>query len=172
MNPVPPMNRAATHQPEISLVNQRGTLQSVIAAPFGQTPSRQATQFFVDEGNQRLPRPSFPLAPSREQRSDLVGRTGTQNNNLRRYPGPVRRKRYLGFVRKSMHSGHLAGASNSRRTVGDAESIWVSSSSCAGIDIGKRFLVCCVMTGAAHEEARSETRGEWPGGFASHPLPC
>jgi len=101
------MNRAATHQPEISLVNQRGTLQSVIAAPFGQTPSRHATQFFVDEGNQRLPRPSFPLAPSREQRSDLVGRTGMQNNNLRRYPGPVRRKRYLGFVRKSMHSGHL-----------------------------------------------------------------
>src|SRR5712692_8624060 len=29
---------------------------------------------------------------------------------------------------------------------------------CAGSDIGKRFLVCCVMTGAAHEEPRSETR--------------
>jgi transposase len=29
---------------------------------------------------------------------------------------------------------------------------------CAGIDIGKRFLVCCVMTGAAYEEPRSETR--------------
>jgi transposase len=29
---------------------------------------------------------------------------------------------------------------------------------CAGIDIGKRFLVCCVTTGAAHEEPRSETR--------------
>ena len=29
---------------------------------------------------------------------------------------------------------------------------------CAGIDIGKRFLLCCVMTGAAHEEPRSETR--------------
>jgi len=29
---------------------------------------------------------------------------------------------------------------------------------CAGIDIGKRVLVCCVMTGAAHEEPRSETR--------------
>ena len=29
---------------------------------------------------------------------------------------------------------------------------------CAGIDIGKRFLMCCVMTGAAHEEPRSETR--------------
>src|SRR5216684_1831481 len=29
---------------------------------------------------------------------------------------------------------------------------------CAGIDIGKRFLVCCVMTGAAHEEPCSETR--------------
>src|SRR5258707_15117936 len=29
---------------------------------------------------------------------------------------------------------------------------------CGGIDIGKRFLVCCVMTGAAHEEPRSETR--------------
>ena len=25
---------------------------------------------------------------------------------------------------------------------------------CAGIDIGKGFLVCCVMTGAAHEEPR------------------
>jgi transposase len=29
---------------------------------------------------------------------------------------------------------------------------------CAGIDIGKRFLLCCVLTGAAHEEPRSETR--------------
>ena len=29
---------------------------------------------------------------------------------------------------------------------------------CAGIDIGKRFLLCCVMTRAAHEEPRSETR--------------
>src|SRR5271167_3049418 len=29
---------------------------------------------------------------------------------------------------------------------------------CAGIDIGKRFLLCCVMTGAAHEEPRSDTR--------------
>jgi hypothetical protein len=29
---------------------------------------------------------------------------------------------------------------------------------CAGIDIGKRFLVCCVMTGVAHEEPHSETR--------------
>jgi transposase len=29
---------------------------------------------------------------------------------------------------------------------------------CAGIDIGKRFLVCCALTGAAHEEPRSETR--------------
>ena len=29
---------------------------------------------------------------------------------------------------------------------------------CAGIDIGKRFLLCYVMTGAAHEEPRSETR--------------
>ena len=29
---------------------------------------------------------------------------------------------------------------------------------CAGIDIGKRFLLCCVMTGAAHEEPRCETR--------------
>ena len=28
----------------------------------------------------------------------------------------------------------------------------------AGIDIGKCFLLCCVMTGAAHEEPRSETR--------------
>jgi len=29
---------------------------------------------------------------------------------------------------------------------------------CAGIDIGIRFLLCCVLTGAAHEEPRSETR--------------
>ena len=29
---------------------------------------------------------------------------------------------------------------------------------CAGIDIGKRFLLCCVLTGAAHEEPSSETR--------------
>jgi len=28
---------------------------------------------------------------------------------------------------------------------------------CTGIDIGKRFLVCCVVTGAAHEESRSQT---------------
>ena len=28
---------------------------------------------------------------------------------------------------------------------------------CAGIDIGKRFLLCCVVTGAAHEESRSQT---------------
>jgi transposase len=28
---------------------------------------------------------------------------------------------------------------------------------CAGIDIGKRFLLCCVVTGAAREESRSQT---------------
>jgi len=28
---------------------------------------------------------------------------------------------------------------------------------CAGIDIGKRFLLCCVLTGSAAEEPRSET---------------
>src|SRR5215469_12016896 len=28
---------------------------------------------------------------------------------------------------------------------------------CAGIDIGKRFLLCCVLTGGATEEPRSET---------------
>jgi hypothetical protein len=29
---------------------------------------------------------------------------------------------------------------------------------CAGIDIGKRFLLCCVLSGAAADEPRSETR--------------
>src|ERR1700722_19440095 len=29
---------------------------------------------------------------------------------------------------------------------------------CGGIDVGKRFLLCCVLTGAAHEEPRSQTR--------------
>jgi transposase len=29
---------------------------------------------------------------------------------------------------------------------------------CAGIDVGKRFLLCCALTGAAHEEPRSQTR--------------
>jgi len=28
---------------------------------------------------------------------------------------------------------------------------------CGGIDIGQRFLLCCVMTGAANEEPRSES---------------
>ena len=29
---------------------------------------------------------------------------------------------------------------------------------CVGIDVGKKFLVACVMTGPAHGEARSEIR--------------
>ena len=28
---------------------------------------------------------------------------------------------------------------------------------CAGIDVGKRFLFCCVLTGAANEEPYSQT---------------
>jgi transposase len=28
---------------------------------------------------------------------------------------------------------------------------------CAGIDVGKRFLLCCVLTGAANEEPHGET---------------
>jgi Transposase len=29
---------------------------------------------------------------------------------------------------------------------------------CTGIDVGKRFLLCCVLTGAAQDEPRSQTR--------------
>ena len=29
---------------------------------------------------------------------------------------------------------------------------------CAGIDVGKKFLLCCALTGAAQEEPRSQTR--------------
>jgi len=29
---------------------------------------------------------------------------------------------------------------------------------CAGIDVGKCFLLCCVLTGAAQEEPRSQTQ--------------
>jgi transposase len=29
---------------------------------------------------------------------------------------------------------------------------------CAGIDIGKRFLLCCVLTGSAADEPSGETR--------------
>jgi hypothetical protein len=29
---------------------------------------------------------------------------------------------------------------------------------CAGIDVGKRFLLCCALTGAAQDEPRSQTR--------------
>jgi hypothetical protein len=29
---------------------------------------------------------------------------------------------------------------------------------CAGIDVGKSFLLCCVLIGAANEEPESETR--------------
>jgi hypothetical protein len=28
---------------------------------------------------------------------------------------------------------------------------------CEGIDVGKRFLLCCALTGAAHEEPQSQT---------------
>ena len=28
---------------------------------------------------------------------------------------------------------------------------------CAGIDVGKRFLFCCVLTGAANEEPHEQT---------------
>ena len=28
---------------------------------------------------------------------------------------------------------------------------------CAGIDVGKRFVLCCVLTGAANEEPHSQT---------------
>lgn len=28
---------------------------------------------------------------------------------------------------------------------------------CGGIDIGKRFLLCCALTGAAHEEPHTQT---------------
>jgi hypothetical protein len=28
---------------------------------------------------------------------------------------------------------------------------------CAGIDVGKRFLFCCVLTGAANEEPHGQT---------------
>jgi hypothetical protein len=29
---------------------------------------------------------------------------------------------------------------------------------CAGIDVGKRFVLWCVLTGAAYEEPRGQTR--------------
>jgi transposase len=29
---------------------------------------------------------------------------------------------------------------------------------CASIDVGKRFLLCCVLTGSAAEDPHSETR--------------
>jgi len=29
---------------------------------------------------------------------------------------------------------------------------------CAGIDVGKRFLLCSVLTGAAHDDPTSQTR--------------
>jgi hypothetical protein len=34
----------------------------------------------------------------------------------------------------------------------------VKKERCAGIEIGKRFLLCCVFNRAAHEEPHSETR--------------
>jgi len=38
------------------------------------------------------------------------------------------------------------------------ESMGKINERCGGIDVGKRFLLCCVLTGAAHEEPRSQTR--------------
>jgi transposase len=29
---------------------------------------------------------------------------------------------------------------------------------CAGIDVGKRFVLCCALTGAAQDEPRTQTR--------------
>src|SRR5260370_16282435 len=40
----------------------------------------------------------------------------------------------------------------------EEESLGKINERCAGIDVGKRFLLCCVLTGAAHEEPRSHTR--------------
>jgi transposase len=38
------------------------------------------------------------------------------------------------------------------------ESMGKINERCGGIDVGKRFLLCCVLSGAAHEEPRSQTR--------------
>ena len=38
------------------------------------------------------------------------------------------------------------------------ESMGKINERCGGIDVGKRFLLCCVLTGAAHQEPRSQTR--------------
>jgi len=40
----------------------------------------------------------------------------------------------------------------------EEESMGKINERCGGIDVGKRFLLCCVLTGAAHEEPRSQTR--------------
>jgi transposase len=46
-----------------------------------------------------------------------------------------------------------------RQLFGDEELIMGKiKERCAGIDVGKRFVLCCVLTGAAHEEPRGQTR--------------
>ena len=42
------------------------------------------------------------------------------------------------------------------------ESMGKINERCGGIDVGKRFLLCCVLTGAAHEEPRSQTGVSMP----------
>ena len=47
----------------------------------------------------------------------------------------------------------------------EEESMGEINERCGGIDKGKRFLFCCVLTGAAHEEPRSQTGvsiPQWP----------
>jgi transposase len=47
-----------------------------------------------------------------------------------------------------------------RQLFGDEELMMMGkiNERCAGIDVGKRFVLCCVLTGAAHEEPRGQTR--------------
>ena len=57
----------------------------------------------------------------------------------------------------------------SRQLFGDKEQIMGKiNERCAGIDVGKRFLLCCVLTGSAYEEPRSPLRRAKPWFRVSH----
>jgi hypothetical protein len=73
MNAIIPLNWRASDQPEVCLVNQRGTSKRVILSSIGKTSSRDVTQFVVDNWNQLFARRNIASAPAKEQLGHLVG---------------------------------------------------------------------------------------------------
>jgi Transposase len=58
------------------------------------------------------------------------------------------------MVRKARGATYLSRVSSSATR---SKAMGKINERCAGIDVGKRFLLCCVLTGAANEEPSTRT---------------